>query len=76
MDSRDGEYDDDGLSEESMEEDAEDVEDNLGDFGAQRPMETGYEFVESQASVIYLSDPPTGRSDVWIELTGWTTPAP
>ena len=44
MDSQDAEYDDDGSSEESMEEDeedAEDVEDDLlGDYGAQRPIET------------------------------------
>ena len=48
MDSQDAEYDDDDSSEESMEEDAEDAEDDLqGDYGAQRPIETKYEFVES-----------------------------
>ena len=44
MDSQDTEYDDDGSSEESMEEDAQDAEDAeddlLGDYGAQRPIET------------------------------------
>ena len=67
MNSQDAEYDDDGSSEESIEEnaeDAEDAEDDLpGDYGAQRPIETEYEFVESQPSVISLSDTPTGRSD-------------
>ena len=51
LDSQEAEYDDDGSSEEGMEEDAEEVEnaedDPLGDYGAQRPIETGYEFVES-----------------------------
>ena len=64
MDSQDAEYDNDGSSEESMkedEEDAEDAEDDLlGDYGAQRPIETEYEFVESQPLVISLSDTPTG----------------
>ena len=47
MDSQDAEYDDDGSSEASMQEDAEDAEDDLlGDYGAQRPIETEYEFVE------------------------------
>ena len=50
MDSQDAEYDHDGSSEESMEEDAEhadNVEDDLlGDYGVQRPIETEYEFVE------------------------------
>ena len=47
MDSQDAEYDDDGSSEESIEEDAEDAEDDLlGDYGAQGPIETEYEFVE------------------------------
>ena len=65
MDSQDAEYDYDGSSEESMEEDAEDaVDDLLGDYGAQRPIETEYGFVESQPSVISLSDTPTGRSDI------------
>ena len=80
MDSQDAEYDDDGSSEESMEEDEEDAEDAeddlLGDYGAQRPIETEYEFVESQPSVISLSDTPTGRSDIRIGLPGRTTPAP
>ena len=80
MDSQDAEYDDDGTSEESMEEDAEDAEDAeddlLGDYGAQRPIEAEYEFVESQPSVISLSDTPTGISDIRIGLPGWTTPAP
>ena len=67
MDSQDAEYDDDGSSEEGMEEDAEDAEDDLlGDYGAQRPIETEYEFVESQPSVISLSDTPTRRSDLRI----------
>ena len=57
MDSQDAEYDDDGSSEETMEEDEEDAEyDQRGDYGAQRPIETEYEFVESQPSVISLSD--------------------
>ena len=51
MDSQDAEYDDDGSSEASIEEDAEDAEDAeydlLGDYGVQRPIETEYEFVES-----------------------------
>ena len=65
MDSQDAEYDSDSLSEESIEEDAEDVEDDLlEDYGAQKPIETEYEFVESQSSVISLSDTPTGRSDI------------
>ena len=80
MDSQDAEYDDDGSSEASMEEDAEDVEDAeddlLGNYGAQRPIEAEYEFVESQPSVISLSDTPTGRSDIRIGLPGRTTPAP
>ena len=60
MDSQDAEYDDDGSSEESMVEDEEDAEDDLlGDYGAQRPIETEYEFVESQPSVISLSDTPS-----------------
>ena len=47
IDLQDAEYDDDGSSEESMKEDAEDAEDDiLGDYGAQRPIETGYEFVQ------------------------------
>ena len=55
MNSQDTEYDDNGSSEESTEEDAEDAEDNLlGDYGAQRPIETEYEFVESQPSMISL----------------------
>ena len=58
MDSQDAEYDDDGSSEESMEEDKEDAEDAeddlLGDYGAQRPIESEYEFVESQPLVISL----------------------
>jgi hypothetical protein len=80
MDSQDEEYDDDGSSEESMEEDAEDAEDAEDDplfgLGAQRPIERGYEFVESQPSVISPSDTPTGRSDIRIGLPGRTTPAP
>ena len=47
MDSQDTEYDDDGSSEESMEEDAKDAENNLlGDYRAQRPIEAEYELVE------------------------------
>ena len=77
MDSQDAEYDYDGSSEESMEEDAEDIEDDLlGDYGAQRPIETEYEFLESQPSMICLLDTPTGRSDIRIGLPGRTTPAP
>ena len=68
MDSQDAEYDQNRLSEESMEEDVEDAEDAeddlLRDYGTQRPIETEYEFVESQPSVIYLSDTPTGRLDI------------
>ena len=67
MDSHDAEYDEDGSSEESMKEDAEDAEDDLlGDYGAQRPIETEYEFGESQPCVISLSDTPTERSDIRI----------
>ena len=66
MDSQDAEYADDRSSEESMEEDAEDAEDAeddlLGDYGAQRRIETEYEFVESQPSVISLSNTPAIRS--------------
>ena len=80
IDSQDAEYDDDGPSEESMEENAENAEnaeDNLlGEYGAQRPMETEYEFVESQPAVISLSDRPTGRTDIRIGLPGRKTPAP
>jgi len=72
MDSEDGEYDDDGSSGESMKEDAEE---DLGDHGAQRPIETRYEFVESQLSVISLLDTPGGRSNIQIELPELTTPA-
>ena len=74
MNSQDAESDDKGSSEESMEEDAED--DLLGDYEAQRPIETEYEFVESQPSVISLSDMPTGRSDIRIGLPRRTTLAP
>ena len=43
MDSQDAEYDDDGSREESMEKGAGDTEDDLlGDYGAQRPIETEY----------------------------------
>ena len=80
MNSQDAEYEDDGSSEESMEEDAEDAEDVeddlLGDYGPERPIETEYEFVELQPSVISLSDTPTGRSDIRIGLPGQTIPAP
>ena len=80
MDSQHTEYDDDGSREESMKEDEQDVEnaenDLLGDYGAQRPIETEYEFVVSQPSLISLSDTPTGRSDIRIALPGRTTPAP
>ena len=80
MDSQDAKYDDDGSSKESIEEDEEDAEDAeediLGDYGAQRPTEPEYEFVESQPSVISLSDMPTGRSDIRIGLPGQKTPAP
>ena len=76
MDSQVAEYDDDGSSAESMEEDAEDAEDDqLGNYGAQRPIETEYEFVESKPSVISLSDTPTVGSDIRIGLPGRTTPA-
>ena len=76
MDSQDVKYDDDGSSEESMEEDAEDAEDDLlGDYVAERPIETEYEFVESQPSLVSLSDTPTGRSDIRIGLPGQTAPA-
>ena len=47
MDSQDAEYDDNGSSEESKEQDEEDAEEDiLGDYGAQRPIETEYEFDE------------------------------
>ena len=77
MNSQDAEYDDDGLSEGSMDEDAEDAEHNLlGDYWAQSPMETEYEFVESQPSVISLSDTPSRRSEIRIGVPGRKTPAP
>ena len=80
MDSQDPEYDDDGWSGDCMEEDAEDAEDAeddlLGNYGAQRPIETEYEFVESQPAVISLWDMPTGTSEIRIGLSGRTTPAP
>ena len=79
MDSQDGEYDDNGSSEESMEEEdliGYDEEENLGDYGAQRRMTAEYELVESQPSVLALSATPTGRSDIRIGLPGRTTPAP
>ena len=77
MDLQDAEFDDDGSSEESMEEDAEDADDDLlGDYGAQRPIETEYEFDQSQPSLISRSDTPTERSDIRIELPERTTPAP
>jgi len=75
MDSQDGEYDGNGSSEESMEEDliGSDEEDDLGDYGAQRPITTEYEFVESQPSTLAISATPT---DIWIGLPGRITPAP
>ena len=73
MDSQDAEYDDDGSTEDSMEEDAEDK--LLGDYGGQRPIETEYEFVESHPSVISLLDTPTRRLYIQIGLPGRTTPA-
>ena len=80
MYSQDAEYDDDGSSEESIEENAENVEiaeDNLlGDYEVQRPIETEYEFVESQPPVISLSDTPTRRSDIQIRFPVRTTPSP
>ena len=46
-DSRDGEYDDNGSNEESIEEDIGSDEDiDLEDYGVQRPMMIEYEFVE------------------------------
>ena len=79
MDTQDAEYDDDDSSEESMEEDTEDAEDAgnnlLGDYGAQRPIETEYEFVESQPLVISLADWPTGTSDIQTGPPGRTKPA-
>ena len=80
MDMQDAEYDDDGSSEERMEEDAEDAEyaedELLGDYGAPRPIEAQYEFVESQPSLIDLSDTPTEGSDMRIGFLRRTTPAP
>jgi hypothetical protein len=75
MDSQDGEYDGNGSSEESMEEDliGSDEEDDLGDYGAQRPITTEYEFVESQPSTLAISATPT---DIRIGLPGRITPAP
>ena len=53
-----------------MEEDVEDMDvaedDLLGVCGAQWSLETEYEFVDSQPSVIALSDMSTGRSDIRI----------
>ena len=46
-DSQDGEYDDNGSNEESIEEDIGSDEDiDLEDYGVQRPMMIEYEFVE------------------------------
>ena len=57
MNSQDADYDDDGSSEESMEEDAKDAKDDkddlVVDYSAQRPIETEYELVESQPAVIF-----------------------
>ena len=69
MDLQEVEYDDQGPYEESIEENAENADEVLlGDYGAQRPLETEYKFVESQPSVISLSDTPTRRSDTRIGL--------
>ena len=80
MDLQDAEYDDDGSNEESLEkvkEDAEDAKDDLlGDYGAQRPIQTEYEFGESQSLVISLLNTLTRRSDIRIGLPEWRTPAP
>ena len=47
MDLQDAEYDDEGSSKESMQEDANNAEDDLrGNYTAPRPIETEYEFVE------------------------------
>ena len=74
MDSQDSEYDENGPSEEGMKEDAADADnaedDVLGDYEAKRPIETEYEFIESQPSVISLSDRLTGRSEIRIGLPG------
>lgn len=76
-DSRDGEYDDNGSNEESMEEDIGSDDDiDLEDYGAQRPMTTEYEFVESQPSTLNLSATPSQRSSIRIGLPGRITPAP
>ena len=59
-DSQDGEYDDNGSNEESMEEDIESDDDiDLEDYGAQRPMTTEYEFVEWQPLILNLSATPS-----------------
>jgi len=88
LDSQNGEYDDSGSSKESMDEDAENAdntenadnadnaEDDVGDYGAQRSMETGYEFVESQPSVVSLTATSTGRSNIRIGFPRQPTPAP
>ncbi|KAG0123719.1 hypothetical protein HOY82DRAFT_544085 [Tuber indicum] len=73
MDSQDGEYNDNDSSEESMENlIGSDEEDDLGDYGAQRPITTEYEFGESQPSMLALSATPT---DIRIGLPGQITPA-
>ena len=61
MNSQNGEYDENGWSEDSTEEVAEDTEDNQGDYVAQRSIERGYEFVESQPAGISLSNMLTKR---------------
>ena len=42
--------------------------DLLGNYGAQRPIETEYESVESQPSVIARSDTASGGSEIAIGL--------
>src|SRR5437588_12927978 len=60
-----------------MEEDIGSDEDiDLEDYGAQRPMTTEYEFVESQTSTLDLSATPSQRSSIQIALPGRITPAP
>ena len=42
-------------------------DDVQGDYGAQRPIETEYKFVEFEPSVISLLDKPTGRANIELD---------
>lgn len=62
FDSQDAAYDDDGLREESIDQDPETLYCNiLGDYWALRPIDGEYKFVGRQSSVISLWDMRTRR---------------